>query len=64
MLVFKLPENEEEHRVAVNGGRYHSALWHVDQQCRSWMKYGHSFQSVEEALTAVRRLIAEEDVLD
>ena len=64
MLVFKLPENEEEHRLAVSGGRYHSALWHVDQQCRGWIKYGHTFQSVEEALAAVRQLIADEDVLD
>lgn len=64
ILVFKLPENEEEHRLAVNGGRYHSALWHVDQQCRSWVKHGHSFRGVEEALAAVRQLIADEDVLD
>lgn len=63
MLVFKLPENEEEHLLAVNGARYHSALWNIDQQCRSWLKHGHSFESAEQALEAVRRLIVEEEVL-
>jgi hypothetical protein len=63
MLVFRLPENEEEHRLAVNGGRYHATLWHIDEQCRSWLKHGHSFKSAGEALEAVRRLIVEEEVL-
>jgi hypothetical protein len=64
LLVFKLPENQEEHLLAVNGGRYHAAVWHIDEQCRSWLKHGHSFQSAEEALEAVRRLIASEEVFD
>ena len=64
MLVFKLPENQEEHLLVANGARYHSALWRIDQQCRSWLKHGHSFRSAEEALEAVRGLFADEEVLD
>ena len=64
LLVFKLPENQEEYFLAVNGGRYHAALWQIDQQCRSWLKHAHSFQTAEEALEAVRSLIADEEVLD
>ena len=59
-LRFTLPEEDNEHRKAINGSRFASVLWNVDQECRGWIKYGHKFDDVNAALDAVRTAIREE----
>lgn len=51
---FNLPEEESDHRLAVNAGRVASALWDYDQKLRGWLKYGHEFATADFALNAAR----------
>lgn len=39
-LTFQLPEERAEHEVAINGWRYKSALWEMDQWLRGLSKHG------------------------
>lgn len=38
-LVFNLPEENEEHKLALNAGRMYSCLWELDQFLRNKVKY-------------------------
>lgn len=53
-LEFNLPEEQQEHYDAVNGGTYKHCLTEIDYQLRSWTKYGNEFTTPEEALLAAR----------
>lgn len=54
-LSFKLPEEADDHKFAVNGKNWALAAWDLDQQLRNWLKYGsHGFKTPEEAMEAVR----------
>ena len=39
VLEFNLPEEEPEFRTAINGARFMSVLWDLDQEMRSCLKY-------------------------
>ena len=39
ILEFNLPEEDYEHEVAVNAGKYHSVLQELDQYLRYFVKY-------------------------
>jgi hypothetical protein len=40
ILKFKLPDEQSEHRDAVQGGAAKSVLWEMDQTMRAWLKHG------------------------
>ena len=53
-LTFKLPDDNNDFILAQRGRDYYSYLWDLDQDLRSWLKHGHQFKSVDEALERIR----------
>jgi hypothetical protein len=39
ILEFDLPEEQDDHKLAVNAGKYYSVLWELDQYMRNQIKY-------------------------
>lgn len=60
ILKFKLPEEEVEHRQALNGGKWEVVAWAVDRQLRDWLKYGMPFKKPEDALQGARDILTNE----
>jgi hypothetical protein len=54
-LEFNLPEEQQEHYEAINGGQFRYCLQELDEYLRDWMKHGHSLKSADEALECVRK---------
>jgi len=61
-LEFTLPDEAQEHQDALNGTNWRAAHGKASMIVRNWMKYGHSFNTPDEALEAVRKALA--DVAD
>ena len=40
ILEFDLPEENAEHKLAVNAGNYYAVLWDIDQYIRNKLKHG------------------------
>lgn len=60
VMKFNLPEEEHQMRAALNGSKYYSFLWDLDQQLRSWSKHGHSFKYAEDVIEEIRGALLEE----
>ena len=58
-LNFKLPEDNDDFKLATEGRTLWCALWDVDQKLRSVLKYGHKYKSVEDLAQDMRDLIWE-----
>ena len=56
-LEFKLPEEQEEFKVAQEGGAWKSVVWEVDQWLRNKLKHGEMDGKAAELLQEVRDLI-------
>lgn len=54
VLVFKLPQEDGEFRCAVSGSLWEAVAWEMDQYLRGKLKYGHTYDSVDDALEDVR----------
>jgi len=59
ILEFNLPEDQAEHSWAVNAFRMASVISEVMNETRSWLKHGHNFKTPDEAIEAVREMLAE-----
>jgi len=59
ILEFNLPEEQEEHELAVNAYKLVSAISDLDNHCRSALKHGHNYKTPEEVLEAVREQLSE-----
>jgi len=57
-LNFNLPEESAQHERAVFCDDAWGALHDVDQHCRSVVKHGHQYKSVEEFAAEIRRMIS------
>lgn len=57
ILEYSLPEEENEFETARNGIKYYGILCGVDEKLRGFLKYGHSFKTVEECCEALRQHI-------
>ena len=64
ILKFNLPEDRNEHKLALKGSKYYSCLWEIDQTLRSILKHGHEYKDVEELAQYIRKTIAEMVDLD
>ena len=65
ILEFNLPEETTEHLLAIHGVDFNSVCWELDECLRGWLKHGHEFKTIEEALEAVRNeLIKSMDLRD
>ena len=53
-LVFDLPEDQNEFGLANKSQAMFCCLWDMDQQLRSWLKYGVEYASGDEALERTR----------
>jgi hypothetical protein len=53
-LIFDLPEEESQHRQALDGGKWEAVVWNLDQALRNWVKYGNELKSVDDALEQMR----------
>jgi hypothetical protein len=61
ILEFNLPEDSEEHQVAVKARDLYLALWDIDQWLRGKVKYseGKEFEDPEDALDKTREQLRE-----
>ncbi len=57
-LEFTLPDDQEEHAIALRGRASQSALWDIAQAIRSRLKYGENVSAEERnTLEEIRALI-------
>ena len=56
---FQLPEEDYEHQCALHGVAYKGLIHAVDDEMRNKLKYGHTFQTPDEAMEHVRTFIRE-----
>lgn len=56
-LRFQLPEEESEFRTAQQGQAAKSALWDIDQHCRSLLKYGQPTPEERRLAEEIRNMI-------
>lgn len=54
ILEFDLPDESVEFKDAIQGSGWKAVVWDLDQVLRNKLKHGHSFQSADEALEAIR----------
>lgn len=59
VLKFKLPEEQDEFDAARRGGDCMAVLDELERQSRNWDKYGHEFESANDAVKAFRALVAD-----
>jgi hypothetical protein len=53
ILVFDLPEEQEEHETAVNAVKWYSAMYDLDQYLRGQLKYndaGEDYEKIRDEL--------------
>ena len=58
-LEFTLPEENQEHRTALNGMNYRCALSKIREQIRQRLKHGHQLKSADDALEWARAMVEE-----
>jgi hypothetical protein len=63
-LTFNLPEERDELKLAQRGADYFCFLWDLDQELRSWLKYGHNFKTPDEVIEAIREKLSEVEIWD
>jgi hypothetical protein len=59
-LEFKLPEEQCEYKVAVQGGTWKSIVYDLSMFLRNSLKHGHTYKTADEALEAVKEFLWDE----
>lgn len=54
-LTFNLPEEQHEHRDALDGTNWKLIVWNLDNLIRQALKHGHNLKTADEALEEIRR---------
>jgi len=57
MLVFNLPDERDEHKLALNGVSFYQVLSEIDNQLRTWEKHGNPFKDTGDAVRQIRTLL-------
>lgn len=57
VLEFNLPEEREEFELAVNAGKYASALWEIQQELRTIWKYEELEDNVYEMVDRIYTMV-------
>lgn len=60
ILEFNLPEEEREYQIANQAKDMLCVIGNLEDALRSYLKYGHTFKTPEEALQAIRTRLHEE----
>lgn len=67
ILEFTLPEDREDHQIAVDGGKYLCVLHALDNDLRNRIKYGGYPETIKDVYDEVRTLLyqyADEEGVD
>lgn len=59
ILKFKLPEENNEHRMYLNAGKYHSVLWDIKTHLRNKLKYEDLNEVESASYTAIQHKLYE-----
>ena len=59
ILVYRLPDEDIEHRAALQGAEAKRVLWEIDQRCRSVLKHGEPSSETRQFAEEIRGLIRE-----
>ena len=59
ILIYRLPDEEVEHRAALQGSEAKAALWEIDQRLRSVLKHGDPSPETRRLAEEIRSLIRE-----
>lgn len=59
-LKFKIPEERENHLVAIHAEDLYYVIYEVDLLLRNGLKYGHEYKTPDEALEAIRDFLHNE----
>jgi hypothetical protein len=64
-LIFNLPEEETEHKLAIQAGRMASTIWELDRVSRNQLKYGidEQFKTPEDVFMWIRNELSETDLI-
>ena len=58
-LIFDLPEEDSEFRLAINANKWYYSLWDLDQHLRSKLKYTELTEEEYEIYDAIRSKLYE-----
>ena len=59
IIEFNSPEDNNEHRIAVDSMSWALTAWDIDRKLRDWLKYGHEFKTADEAIEKTREFLHE-----
>lgn len=53
-LIFNLPEEQDEFKLSIDGNKWFSVCFELNNKLRDALKYGHSYKDANEALEAIQ----------
>lgn len=60
MLIFRLPQEDNEFMLAKRGSEWANVLYNIDKKLRDCLKYGHTYDTVGDVLDGIRNFLNEE----
>jgi len=54
ILEFNLPEDNYQHKAALQGADMKLIIYTLDNMLRGYLKYGHDFKTADEAIATIR----------
>ena len=64
IMEFILPDDSNDLKLAQRGNEYFCVIYDTLQEIRRYLKYGHSFQTIDEALETIREKLYEAQIDD
>ena len=64
IIEFNLPEEAQDLKLAQRGKDYFCVVFSVLQEIRNYLKYGHEFKTVEDALEKIRESLYDAQIED
>lgn len=60
VLIYRLPDEEVEHRAALQGSEAKGCLWEIDQRLRGLLKHGNPSEETRRLAEEIRGMIPAE----
>jgi len=60
IIEFSLPEEQYEHKAALQGSSLRVVISTIDHTLRGYLKHGHQFKSADEAIENIRKQLHNE----
>ena len=60
ILEFTLPEEQDEHQLAVDAWKWQGAFLETRERIMGWMEHGHNFKNAAQALEAIHNYMIDE----